>query len=120
MRRTSAWPRRFLVQRLGAEDLLDGAHHRDLRVVGVDDLAVLGPRADDLYRRTVAVDVVGTVLAVVLDHEDRGILPERRVMARDGPQTTLERAHVDLVVTVPLSHGSRAGGAGWSGTRGLR
>ena len=38
-------------------------------------LAVLGPRADDLDRRPVAVDVVGTVLAVVLDHEDRRVLP---------------------------------------------
>src|SRR6185437_13743564 len=46
----------LLVQRLGAENLLDRPDRRQLRVVGVDDLAVLGPGADDLDRGAVAVD----------------------------------------------------------------
>src|SRR5579875_1247458 len=72
----------LLVQRLGAEDLLDRPDDRQLRVVGVYDLAVLGPGADDLDRRAVAVDVVGAVLTVVLGDEDGGVLPVLAVRDR--------------------------------------
>ena len=54
---------------------MDGADHVDLRVVAVDHLAMLRPGADYLDRGTVAIDVVGTILAVVLDHEDGRVLP---------------------------------------------
>jgi hypothetical protein len=41
------------------------------------DLAALRPGADDLDRRAVPVDMVDSGLRVVLDHEDRGLLPDR-------------------------------------------
>jgi 7,8-dihydropterin-6-yl-methyl-4-(beta-D-ribofuranosyl)aminobenzene 5'-phosphate synthase len=72
----------LFVQRLGAEDLLDRPDRRDLGVVGADYLAVLGPGADDLDRGAVAVDVVGAVLAVVLEDEDGGVLPVLAVRDR--------------------------------------
>jgi hypothetical protein len=48
---------------------VDRRDDRQLRAGGVDDLAVLDPGADDLDRRAVAVDVVGAVLAIVLDDD---------------------------------------------------
>ena len=93
----------LLVQRLGAEDLLDRPDHRDLRVVGVDHLAVLGPGADDLDRGAVAVDVVGAVLAVVLDDEDGGVLPVLAVRDRvdDLAQGEIVVGHPGLGVGRP-------------------
>src|SRR5439155_24221127 len=52
------------------------------RVVGVVHHAAPGIRADDLDRGAVAVNVVLAGLTVVLDNEDRRVLPVRAV--RDG------------------------------------
>src|SRR6185369_475623 len=74
--------RDLLVERLGAEDLFDRADRRYLRVVGADHRAMLSPGADDLDRCAVAVDVVGSILAVVLEDEDGGVLPVLAVRDR--------------------------------------
>ena len=61
-----------------AEDLLDRLDHIELRVVLVIDTACrVG--ADHERRTAVAIDVIDAVLGVVLDHEDRGALPEAAV-----------------------------------------
>src|SRR5215467_2756804 len=64
-----------LVQWVDTEDLLDGADHRDLRIVRVVDHSVLRPGADDLERATVAVNVVKAGLSVVLHDEDCTLRP---------------------------------------------
>jgi hypothetical protein len=50
-----------------------------LRVKRVDDSLVLHPRADHERGHAVGIDVVAAVLRVVLDDEDRALLPDRRV-----------------------------------------
>ena len=58
-------------QRPHPEDQLDRAQHRVLVVASRDDRAGAGPRTDHERRRAVGVDVIGAVLGIILDDEDR-------------------------------------------------
>jgi hypothetical protein len=72
---------RAIERRVDAEDELDRAPDRRLGVMHTRDAAPR-PRADHDQRRAMVVDVITAVLRVVLDHEDHGVRPVRRVADR--------------------------------------
>jgi hypothetical protein len=71
-----------LAHRGEAEDELHRPQHAARRVHLAHDGVTLYPRAHDQRDRSMCVDVVGAVLGVVLDHENRERGPERALRQR--------------------------------------
>ena len=65
-----------LVHRRQAEDLLHRAQEAGRVVLRADDGAAFGVGADGESRRAVAADVVPAGLRIVLNGEDRHLVPE--------------------------------------------
>ena len=59
---------------LGAEDVLDGAEHAGLTVAGAHDCVVLHVGTNEVGRGAMRIDVVRSVLRIILDNDDQGVL----------------------------------------------
>ena len=59
---------------LGTEDVLDGAEHVRLAVAGAYDRVLLHIGANEVGRRAMRIDVVGSILRVIFDDDDQDVL----------------------------------------------
>ena len=100
---------------LGAEDVLDGAEHAGLTAAGAHDCVLLHVGTDEVGRGAMRIDVVRSVLRIILDNDDQGVLcvgavqADRVVIIRllefrgvDSPQGRAETPRV--IVAQPADH----------------